>query len=175
MTGILFVFLLSFGAALLAGARWCRRRFAGRPLASALAAAPLSAAGLGMLTYVVVWLLSRAEGLSAFLFHVALALGLLSLVGRTLRIFPHRPLVYLALARFRKRPALSQFPPTLQRDMKAFFGAYKKACTEADALLFRAGDATAIDEACKRATVGKLLPDNLYVHRSALDALEAFL
>jgi len=32
-------------------------------------------------------------------------------------------LVYLALARFGKRPKLSQPPLTLQRDMKAFFGA----------------------------------------------------
>ena len=48
-------------------------------------------------------------------------------------------LVYLALARFRKRPALSQLPLTLQRDMKAFFGTYTKACAEADALLFKAG------------------------------------
>jgi DNA phosphorothioation-associated putative methyltransferase len=80
-------------------------------------------------------------------------------------------LVYLALARFRKRPALGQLPRTLQRDMKAFFGAYKRACAEADLLLFQAGDPAAIDEACKRSTIGKLLPDDLYVHRSALDSL----
>jgi DNA phosphorothioation-associated putative methyltransferase len=84
-------------------------------------------------------------------------------------------LVYLALARFRKRPMLSQLPLTLQRDMKAFFGTYGKACAEADELLFRAGDAAAIDEACKRATTGKLLPDDLYVHRDALDSLEPLL
>jgi DNA phosphorothioation-associated putative methyltransferase len=81
-------------------------------------------------------------------------------------------LVYLALARFRRRPAFSGLPLTLQRDMKAFFGAYGRACAEADGLLFKAGDAPAIDEACQRATVGKLLPDDLYVHRSALDYLE---
>src|SRR5262249_6550220 len=56
-------------------------------------------------------------------------------------------LVYLALARFRKRPAFSLLPPTLRRDLKAFFGSYTSACTEADAWLFRAGDAAAIDEA----------------------------
>jgi DNA phosphorothioation-associated putative methyltransferase len=80
-------------------------------------------------------------------------------------------LVYLALARFRKRPVFSQLPLTLQRDMKAFFGTYAKACAEADGLLFKAGDAAAIDEACKQSTVGKLLPDDLYVHRAALDSL----
>lgn len=84
-------------------------------------------------------------------------------------------LVYLALSRFRKRPPISMLPRTLQRDMKAFFGAYTKACSEADGLLFKAGDATAIDEACKRASVGKLLPDDLYVHRDSLDSLEPLL
>jgi DNA phosphorothioation-associated putative methyltransferase len=84
-------------------------------------------------------------------------------------------LVYLALARFRKRPALSQLPRTLQRDIRAFFGSYTKGCRQADELLFRAGDAGAVDEACQRSTVGKLLPDDLYVHRSALDTLEPLL
>jgi DNA phosphorothioation-associated putative methyltransferase len=84
-------------------------------------------------------------------------------------------LVYLALARFRRRPAFSGLPLTLQRDMKAFFGTYTKACAEADALLFKAGEEGSIDEACKRATVGKLLPDDLYVHRSAVDSLEPLL
>ena len=59
--------------------------------------------------------------------------------------------------------------------MKAFFGTYNKACVEADALLFKAGDVAAIDEACKRSTIGKLLPDDLYVHRNALDSLDPIL
>jgi DNA phosphorothioation-associated putative methyltransferase len=84
-------------------------------------------------------------------------------------------LVYLALARFRKRPPLCQLPRTLQRDMRAFFGGYTKACRRADELLFQAGDAGAIDAACQRSPVGKLLPNALYVHRSALDALEPLL
>jgi DNA phosphorothioation-associated putative methyltransferase len=84
-------------------------------------------------------------------------------------------LVYLALARFGKRPALSQLPLGLQRDMKAFFGAYTRACAEADELLFKAGEAAAIDEACKRAPVGKLLPDDLYVHSSAVESLDPLL
>jgi DNA phosphorothioation-associated putative methyltransferase len=84
-------------------------------------------------------------------------------------------LVYLALARFGNRPTLSQLPPTLRRDMRAFFGSYARARAEADALLFRAGDAAAVDDACRRSTVGKLLPDDLYVHRRGLDALEPLL
>jgi DNA phosphorothioation-associated putative methyltransferase len=59
--------------------------------------------------------------------------------------------------------------------MRAFFGTYKNGCRQADELLFRAGDATAIDEACERSIIGKLLPDDLYLHRSALDMLEPLL
>jgi DNA phosphorothioation-associated putative methyltransferase len=84
-------------------------------------------------------------------------------------------LVYLALARFRKRPRFSQLPQTLQRDVKAFFGSYAKACAQGDEILFQVGIADRIDEACKRSEVGKLLPDDLYVHRSALDSLEPLL
>jgi DNA phosphorothioation-associated putative methyltransferase len=69
------------------------------------------------------------------------------------------------------RPALSQLPRGLRADIRAFFGTYAKACRQADELLFRVGDASAIDEACTRAPVGKLLPDDLYVHHSAVDAL----
>jgi DNA phosphorothioation-associated putative methyltransferase len=59
--------------------------------------------------------------------------------------------------------------------MKAFFGGYGRACAEADALLFQAGDPAAVDEACRRAALGKLLPDDLYVHRRALESLEPIL
>jgi DNA phosphorothioation-associated putative methyltransferase len=59
--------------------------------------------------------------------------------------------------------------------MRAFFGNYTRACAEADELLFRAGDAAAIDAACQRSGVGKLLPDDLYVHASAVDGLEPVL
>ena len=61
-------------------------------------------------------------------------------------------------------------PSILRRDMHVFFGTYAKACKEADELLFCAGNEQAVDEACRVAPVGKLLPDYLYVHRSALDA-----
>jgi DNA phosphorothioation-associated putative methyltransferase len=84
-------------------------------------------------------------------------------------------LVYLALSRFGRRLPLGQLPQTLQADMKAFFGSYAKACKQADELLFTAGNAVAIDKACRRSTVGKLLPDDLYVHRSALETLDPLL
>lgn len=84
-------------------------------------------------------------------------------------------LIFLALSRFRTRPSLSALPCTLQRDVKVFFGAYTKACRDADDLLFQVGNADAIDEACKSSPVGKLLPNALYVHRTALDGLEPIL
>ena len=83
--------------------------------------------------------------------------------------------VYLALARFRKRPPIGKLPVGLQRDIREFFGTYKRACQEADGLLFETGRAEAIDAACQRSAVGKLLPNALYVHRSALDALDPLL
>jgi hypothetical protein len=42
-------------------------------------------------------------------------------------------------------------------------------------LLFSAGDAGAVDKACGRSKLGKILPDALYVHRSALEQLEPLL
>jgi DNA phosphorothioation-associated putative methyltransferase len=84
-------------------------------------------------------------------------------------------LIYLALANFRRRPRFSELPIDLQRDVRTFFGAYKRACQQADQLLFQVGDADAIDEACKRSPFGKLLPNALYVHRSSLENLEPIL
>ena len=81
----------------------------------------------------------------------------------------------LALGRFRGRPPISALPAGLQRDIRAFFGSYADGCRRADDLLFRAGDADAVDDACRRSAVGKLLPNALYVHRTALEALDPLL
>ena len=81
-------------------------------------------------------------------------------------------LVYLALSRFEKRPKFSHLENTLQRDIKSFFGSYKKACAMSDLLLFRAGDPEAINDACREATLGKLLPTALYVHVDSISSLE---
>ncbi|QDV24639.1 DNA phosphorothioation-associated putative methyltransferase [Aureliella helgolandensis] len=83
--------------------------------------------------------------------------------------------VYLALARFPKRPALSHMPVGMQRDIKEFFGGYKAACDSADALLFEAGESEMIDAACQRATLGRLTTNALYLHRSAVSSLEPVL
>ncbi len=83
--------------------------------------------------------------------------------------------VYLALARFPKRPKFAQMPVPIQRDIKEFFGGYKNGCEAADALLFEAGQSDAIDAACQRSTVGRLSSNALYVHRSAIGSLEPVL
>ena len=84
-------------------------------------------------------------------------------------------LVYLALAAFPKRPRFSALPPDLRNDVRAFFGTYKKACQQADALLYSAGNLRAVSAACERAGVGKLLREALYVHHTALPHLPALL
>lgn len=83
--------------------------------------------------------------------------------------------MYLALAAFGGRPRYTGLPADIQVDVKAFFGSYKAACATADALLFRAGDQSAIDEACRESVVGKLTPEALYVHVTALPRLDPLL
>ena len=84
-------------------------------------------------------------------------------------------LIYLALARFSGRPRASELPLGIQLDVKAFFGSYKAACTEADELLYSAGHAEKVDQACKETEVGKRTSPALYVHESALSDLPPLL
>ena len=84
-------------------------------------------------------------------------------------------LVYLALAAFGKRPKLGQLPTALRHDIRAFFGTYKAACSEANRLLYSAGDQDAINHACGQAPVGKILPRALYVHHTAMSHLPPLL
>ena len=84
-------------------------------------------------------------------------------------------LVYLALAAFPKRPRFGSLPDEIQRDVRAFFGSYKSGCAKADALLFNTGDQDALDRACGAARVGKLLPNALYVHHTAIEQLPPIL
>ena len=80
-------------------------------------------------------------------------------------------LVYLALAAFGGRPRFGELPDDLQYDVHDLFGSYKAAVGEADQLLFGAGSSEAIDRAAQAAPVGKLTPEALYVHVSALPQL----
>jgi len=84
-------------------------------------------------------------------------------------------LVYLALERFSERPRFSVLPRDLQRDVKAFFGTYTRACEAADRLLFSVGDMAAINAACQEAACGKLLSEALYVHTVGVPMLPRLL
>jgi DNA phosphorothioation-associated putative methyltransferase len=84
-------------------------------------------------------------------------------------------IIYLALARFDGRPRFGDLPMALRLDVKALFGAYTRACEQADELLFSAGDLTQVSKACESSTVGKATADALYVHTSALEALPPLL
>lgn len=84
-------------------------------------------------------------------------------------------LVYLALSAFGGRPRFSDLPNDLQLDVRDLFGNYKAAVAEADRLLFAAGDMASISGAATRSAVGKMTPEALYVHVSALPQLPPLL
>jgi DNA phosphorothioation-associated putative methyltransferase len=65
------------------------------------------------------------------------------------------------------------FEPGNRLELERFSNAHARR--RADARLFQAGDAAAIDHACRQSPVGKLLPNALYVHRSALESLDPLL
>ena len=83
--------------------------------------------------------------------------------------------VYLALARFPKRPAFAKLSLSIQRDIKEFFGGYKHACDSADILLFNSGKSELVDAACQQSSIGRLTSNALYIHRSAISSLDPIL
>jgi DNA phosphorothioation-associated putative methyltransferase len=84
-------------------------------------------------------------------------------------------LVYLALANFGGRPNFARLPPELQFDVKDLFGSYKVAVSQADKLLYAAGDTAVVDLSARASLVGKLTQEALYVHVSALPRVPAVL
>ncbi|XGV96552.1 MAG: DNA phosphorothioation-associated putative methyltransferase [Leptolyngbya sp. BL-A-14] len=84
-------------------------------------------------------------------------------------------LVYLALSHFGTRPKLRHFAPIVQHDIKALFGNYQQACTAADLMLLSLGNLEVMAERCKSSAIGKKLSNSLWVHVSALDALDPLL
>ena len=71
----------------------------------------------------------------------------------------------------RSRPSRPDSSGTSDRPSAAI----SNGCRRADDLLFRAGNADAVDDACRRSPVGNLLPNALYVHRTALESLDPLL
>lgn len=84
-------------------------------------------------------------------------------------------LAFLALSRFEGRPKFTDLPVELQLDIRAFFGSYAAGCRAADELLFSLGKLESLEDACRGANVGKLMPTALYVHSEALAELPLLL
>ncbi|WP_448269399.1 DNA phosphorothioation-associated putative methyltransferase [Nostoc sp. DSM 114159] len=83
--------------------------------------------------------------------------------------------VYLALTHFDRRPAWQKLAPEMRHDIKAFFSSYEEACLVADQKLFSLGKPGVIQTACEKSKIGKHTRGALYVHISALAALDPVL
>ena len=84
-------------------------------------------------------------------------------------------MVYLALTKFGHRPRIGQLAIEVQNDIKILFGSYRQACEQADEMLFGLGDLSCIASCCRKSKIGKILPDSLYVHVSALEEIDPVL
>lgn len=83
--------------------------------------------------------------------------------------------VYLALLHFRNLPRMSEYPKILQNDIKAHYGSYNRAKSEATELLYAIGSKDLIAGAINLSPVGKKTRDALYLHESALHKLPPIL
>lgn len=84
-------------------------------------------------------------------------------------------LVYLALSHFDRRPKLRDLSPVIQMDIKSLFGGYQQACTAADLMLLSLGNLDVVAERCQSSAIGKKLANSLWVHVSAIEALDPLL
>lgn len=84
-------------------------------------------------------------------------------------------LVYLALGTFRRRPPLKALPTDVRADIRAFFGSYAEGTKLGRELLYAVGQQQAINEEVTQAKIGKLTPDSLYVHVTAVNDLPVLL
>jgi DNA phosphorothioation-associated putative methyltransferase len=66
-------------------------------------------------------------------------------------------------------------PQELQSDVHMLWPSYADVLPEAKKFLFGIGDASTVPRCCKSSSVGKNLPDTLYVHCSAEEQLPAVL
>ena len=80
-------------------------------------------------------------------------------------------LVNIALLKLNRRPNFKKLPQEIQYDIRAFYGSYKSVVSEADQLLFSAGNLDFISNEADHSHIGKRLPTSLYIHRSALTEL----
>jgi DNA phosphorothioation-associated putative methyltransferase len=86
-------------------------------------------------------------------------------------------LTYIAMMRLQglKSVPFRALPPQLRADIKMVWPTYRAALQEGEGFLYQIGKSDVVRAACQNAPVGKHLPDDLYVHRSAEDQLGALL
>jgi DNA phosphorothioation-associated putative methyltransferase len=86
-------------------------------------------------------------------------------------------LTYIAMMRLRglKPPPFRRLPYETQADIKSLWPSYKGALDEANTFLFSMGKPELVRAGCTQASVGKLLPEDLYVHKSVEDRLPPLL
>jgi len=84
-------------------------------------------------------------------------------------------LLFLGVELFNGRGPFSSLPPAVQLDIRSCFTSYREACQRADRLLLKLRDDTYVRGAMRAATVGKLTPTALYVHRRAVGHMPTIL
>ncbi len=86
-------------------------------------------------------------------------------------------LTYFAMLHLRgvRPPPVRLLRPETQADIKLLWPSYKSAIHEGQQFLFQLGKPELIREACLSAPIGKRLPADLYLHRSAEESLPALL
>jgi DNA phosphorothioation-associated putative methyltransferase len=86
-------------------------------------------------------------------------------------------LTYFAMLQLRglRPPPIRLLPSETRADIKLFWRSYKSAMLEGQQFLYQIAKPELIREACLSAPVGKRLPSDFYVHRSAEESLPALL
>ena len=86
-------------------------------------------------------------------------------------------LTYIAMIKLQglNPPPISALPDDIQADIRSLWHSYAQALAEGTGFLFSLGSPEAIGRECKAATIGKKLPEDLYVHRSIVDQLPPLL
>jgi DNA phosphorothioation-associated putative methyltransferase len=84
-------------------------------------------------------------------------------------------LVFLALARFDRRPRPKDLPPEIRYDIRDMFGSSASGCRQADRLLYELANQERVRAAATAAAAGKKLPAALYIHADAVGQLPPIL
>jgi DNA phosphorothioation-associated putative methyltransferase len=86
-------------------------------------------------------------------------------------------LTYIAMIRLQglKPPPIRSLPPTIQADLKSIWRDYTSALADGESFLFSIGQPEKVRDAFAGVKQGKLVFDDLYIHRSLEEELPALL